>query len=221
MRNFLLLLSIYISAPICSSQTVKDIVGSSYTSILWMGIDYSQVKLYGSCAPAALPGFEKVEKEAEEIRDVYFPAWNQLILNESDKYNLARALRRSKIPSDLTMMEVRNSDTDLNNMFALKKVELSPEAILNIIQSYEMSVIDKKKGIALVFIMESMNKNTEKAIMYVTFFNIRTKEVLITERMIGRASGAGFRNYWVRPFYEVIKRIYESKYKSWKYQYLD
>jgi len=56
--------------------------------------------------------------------------------------------------------------------------------------------------------------------MYVTFFDIATKKVLITERMIGRASGVGFRNYWVRPIYEVIKRIYDSKYKSWKYHYL-
>ena len=220
LRVFSIIFAVYLSTSLCYSQTAVDVVSPS-KSILWMGIDYSQVKLYGSFAQVLKPGRPIVEKDAEEIRDVYFPAWNQLILYESKRYNLERALRRKEIVSDLTMMDVRNSDAELMIMFPRKHSTLSPEEISKIIQSYEMMVIDRTKGIALVFIVESMSKDTEKAIIHVTFFDIATKKVLITERMIGRASGLGFKNYWARPFYEVIKRIYESKYKVWKFKYLD
>ena len=118
------------------------------------------------------------------------------------------------------MIEARNAVADIENLFVNKSVSLNIAEITEIVRSYDMSVIDKKEGIALVFIMENMNKGKGNASMYVTFFNIKTKEVLLTERMVGTVMGFGFRNYWIRPVYEVIADIYEYKYRAWRNQYL-
>ena len=67
-----------------------------------------------------------------------------------------------------------------------------------------------------MFIMESMNKASAQASMYVTFIDLASGKVLLTERMTAKAAGFGFRNYWAKTVYEVLDDIKKSKYKEWK-----
>jgi hypothetical protein len=67
-----------------------------------------------------------------------------------------------------------------------------------------------------MFIMESMDKSSKQANMFVTFVDMASRKVLFTERMSGEAGGFGFRNYWVRPVSEVIEKIQKRKYKEWR-----
>ncbi len=52
--------------------------------------------------------------------------------------------------------------------------------------------------------------------MWVTFFDIASKTVLLTEKMSGKAGGAGFRNYWARAYYNVMDKIQKKEYLKWK-----
>ena len=82
--------------------------------------------------------------------------------------------------------------------------------VQGIIDSYR--VPDDMQGVGLVFIAESYSKPNVKGAYYVTFFDISTKKVLITERMLGKPSGFGLRNYWAGSYNNVLKVI-GKKYK--------
>ena len=48
---------------------------------------------------------------------------------------------------------------------------------------------------------------------------MKTKKVLMTERIIAKATGIGFRNYWASTIREVIEEIDKKKYKEWRNKY--
>jgi hypothetical protein len=82
-----------------------------------------------------------------------------------------------------------------------------------IVKEYQTT---ETQGIGLVFIMESFNKNLEKGFMWVTFFDIKTKQVLLSVKMEGDAGGVGIRNHWARTFYNVLLKI---NMKEWSQKY--
>jgi hypothetical protein len=50
--------------------------------------------------------------------------------------------------------------------------------------------------------------------MWVTFVDMKSKTVLLTKHMEGKAGGFGFRNYWAKSFLNVLKSIKED-WRSW------
>jgi hypothetical protein len=89
---------------------------------------------------------------------------------------------------------------------------LEEETIFEIVNDYNP---ETQTGVGVVFIMESFNKEEEKGHMWVVFFDIPTKEVLLMEKMSGAAGGFGWRNYWARTYYNVLKEIEKTQYKAW------
>ena len=73
----------------------------------------------------------------------------------------------------------------------VKEDRFTNATIESIVRGYNFS---GKKGIGLMFIMETMNKASATASMYVTFINLSSGKVLLTERMTAKAAGFGFRN---------------------------
>ena len=73
MKKLSFIILICVNCLLTYSQSAKEIVNSKDTEILWLGIDYSQVKLYGSFAELTSPGgYNTDPKDAVEIRDRYF-----------------------------------------------------------------------------------------------------------------------------------------------------
>jgi hypothetical protein len=56
-----------------TAQTIKDVFTSSETSILYLGIDYTQARLIGG-----------TEGTGTQVRDL-FPAINNVVINEPKK----------------------------------------------------------------------------------------------------------------------------------------
>jgi trans-2-enoyl-CoA reductase len=77
----------------------------------------------------------------------------------------------------------------------------------------------KKEGIGLSFIVENFNKGSQMATVYVTFFDIASKKVLISEKLSGKAMGIGMRNYWAGAIKAMLKQIDLTEYKNWKTKY--
>ena len=71
----------------------------------------------------------------------------------------------------------------------------------------------------MVFVVDLLDKNAVNASMWVTFFSLSTKKVIFTEQLAGEAGGFGLRNYWARPFAEVIGSIKSKEWKKWKSKY--
>jgi hypothetical protein len=193
------------------SQTVKDIFNTS-TQITWFGIDYSHSKIIGSVGSFG----GKSPISAQELRDSYYPAWNHLILDEPEKFNLQAMIHRGSVTKDITVIKHLNAATSLDSMEAPVTPYYTPTEIQHFISTYP---IEGKTGIGLVFIAESMNKISDEAVYHVIFFNIETKVILLQERLKGTASGFGLRNYWAGSYAKVMAYIREEGYYKWQKEY--
>jgi len=187
------------------SQTAKEIFNSSEIPVIYLGIDFTQARLIGDGAASAA-----------DFKDKHFTAINQVIVNEPKKYDLTKAFNRSSISNDIAVTENLNAKIDADKIKSSNSSDdarLDAAAIQKVVDGY---ALDGKKGVGLVFIMESLNKTAERGSMYVTFIDMSTRKVLFTERMTGKSGGFGNRNYWVKPVFEVLEQIKKSKYKEWK-----
>jgi hypothetical protein len=190
-------------------QQVADLFNKSDVKITYLGIDYSQVKLIGSFNQFAEAG----ATGPKLIKSKYFDSWNNLVINESKKYDIAWILRKETINSDIVEISELNSKTGLETIEAENTPNYTTDFIKNYVSKYNFSI---KEGFGIVFIAESLNKNNQEGILHFVVFNLKTNEVVIQERLIEPAGGIGLRNYWARTIFEAIRELQEDKYKIWK-----
>jgi hypothetical protein len=67
--------------------------------------------------------------------------------------------------------------------------------------------------------VESFDKTGEQASMYVTFINLSSKKVLMTERLTAEPTGFGLRNYWAGAVYSMYKQISKKELRNWREKY--
>lgn len=205
---------IFISMAISIQQKAQNKEGDVFTKdeIVWIGLDFSKAKLVGQFDQGA----GVMPATGSDIKVKYIPAWNMLILNEQKKYNIGKAFRKIKVFNDIGIVEKSNSAIDVDNLITYNdyKFDNSNTTIQEIISGYSRG--EKADGIGLVFIIESFNKPAERASLYVTFFDIATKKVLFTEKMIGKPGGFGLRNYWAGSIKNILNQIDDRAYKVWK-----
>ena len=197
-----------------SAQTIKDVFTSSGTSILYLGIDFTQTRLIGE---ATVKGID--------MRDKYFPGINDLVINEPKKFDLQKAFNKTKINNDLGIVAKRNKNVNAEDIMSANSSDysrLKEEDINKLVREIDF---EQKKGIGLLFIVEGMIKGAKKgddsySSVWVTIVDMGANKVLMTERMEGNTSGGiSFRNYWANTIYDVIEHIDKKKYKKWKKKY--
>ena len=180
----------------------------SYT---YLGIDYSQAKFIGDFAHFSDAG----KTSMVYIKTEYFGRWNAVVENESEKYDIAGAMRKGNMKYDINQAAKINSKTVVEDMEASYYEELTRNNIEELVKNYSIS---SKEGIGFIFIAEYLNKTQENACFHFVAFNMNSREVLIHKRYIGVVGGFGLRNYWIRPVYEVIRQI-SKDYNSWKQEH--
>lgn len=198
----LLLLSIN---KIAFTQTLSDFLGSSQSKMTWLGIDFSEARLYGDAT-----------SENWYMKDRYFPSINDLVILEPKKYDVAKAFRKNNVAFELSITRKVNDNLDIDK-FKTNSTEdlrrLNPEKIDSMIEKYDFG---KNSGFGVVFIMEGMDKVSKTASIFVTIVNMDSKKVLLTKRMVAPPRGFGFRNYWAYTVFLVLREIDNSQYKKWK-----
>ncbi|MCD4724133.1 MAG: hypothetical protein K8R63_04760 [Bacteroidales bacterium] len=206
MKKLILIAGIFLVFSFVSKGQYTPADVFKVDNITWYGLDFSNIKLIGS------EGFT----DPYAIKNQFFYSWNNLIITETDKYDLAGFFHKSSVENDLSIVEGRNMLPDPDELVINTNYSLGEDEVKKIISEYD---ITGKEGIGLVFIMESFNKNKELGYMWVTFFDLETKEVLLSNKMSGKPGGFGIRNYWAKSFYNVMKSIEKKKWKAWKAQY--
>jgi hypothetical protein len=209
LKKILCLFLIFPIHNVIFSQNLENIFNHSGDDIIWLGLDFTQVRLVGDLGTVS----------REELIPL-FDDINRLVISESSKYNFEAALRRDEIPYDIEIATKLNSAIDPGKIIAYASSDeqgrLNAETISVLVKQYK---IEKPEGIGLVFFMETLDKVREKGTMWVTFLSLPDRNVLFTERMTGDAGGISFRNHWSRTVYEVIDEIRATKYIEWKYRY--
>ncbi|MCK4406704.1 MAG: hypothetical protein KAV44_03415 [Bacteroidales bacterium] len=204
-KLMLIFICLIISSHALKSQEVSKIFTSKKAT--WYGLDFSKVKLIGS------EGFT----DALKIKNVFFSSWNNLIINEPAKYNLQLMFHKDTVFFDLSVVEKRNKLPEVDELVINNDTySLDKSTIDEIIKKYNTK---EKEGLGIVFIMESFDKPKRLGTMWVTFFDIASKTVLLTEKMSGKPEGAGFRNYWARTYYNVMAKIKKTEYLKWETEY--
>lgn len=213
--NMKKLLSIFFSflfiTTVAKTQDVKDLFNETDVPIVWLGIDFSQVKLIGDFFQIGEAG----EMSPAQIRNRFFPAWNELVLRESRKYDIAGMFRKDEVIYGIDPIMEINKNASLAEMETESEPNYSKEDIQNFISDYNF---DHNEGIGLLFVAESLNKYRERGTYHFVAINLANNEILLHERMAGSAGGFGLRNYWARTYYEVIREI-TGNYRSWRRAY--
>jgi hypothetical protein len=171
-------------------------------AVVWFGVDFTQAYLVGR------EGFSN----PDEIVRIYWDSWNDMILNESEKYDIAGALMKSKSEYDLTKVRERNATISADGLVKDKPHEISESDVAAVVADYSSE--EYAEGVGLVFVVENFNKLGQEATIWASFFDIATHELIQAKRFTAGPRGFGFRNYWAGAIYGTIEQMGED-YEAW------
>lgn len=199
-RLFVILFLMIHSTAVCQNvYRLKDLF--TETQIVWYGIDYTQVEMVGTFT----------NKDLHE----YYHGWNKLIIQESEKYNIAKALQRTLVTFDQVYVEQLNDQSTPIVLGVPSDKSIQKSDIAEMVSKYKSN---QTYGIGLVFIAERYHKAKSTASHYAVFFDIATKKVLLSQRYTTAPGGMGVRNFWAPTIYSAIK-LMAKNYKKWKKEY--
>ena len=212
MKKIILATVVLFTSNFIHAQKASELFTSNTLKVSWLGIDFSHTKLIGS--------FEQLQGVLEQspldVRNEFFPAWNRLIINEAQKYDVNAMMRRDNMRYEIDMIMRLNALAPIGEMEQYNAPDYTIDDIKKFVDAYNF---EGKTGVGIVFINECLNKAREEAIFHVAAINLSTKEILFCERIKGKPQGFGLRNYWAGAIYNVIKQIRNNYYGEWKARY--
>jgi hypothetical protein len=186
-RFFFSMLLVFSSVVLISAQDAARV--NSEKSLTWYGIDY------------ALAKFTLVVEDPAIIVNQYMKAINTLTITETEKYNFKTFFNKSEVSNDLDPVKARNAAIDPANLVIADAHEITLDDVKKEIRDLQT----KGEGLGVVFVAENLNKSTQTGSYWVCFFDKSTHEIVDAKRMIGKAAGIGFRNYWAGSVYNILK----------------
>ena len=197
--------------PSLFSQTIADFFNNK-AEVTWLGIDFSHVRLVGEFTQFKDAG----PMDPAEIRDRYFPSWNSLVLNEPDKYDVKGMFKLNQMKISIDMIQKLNAETQPQNMKAYEAPQYSCDEMRKYVRNYTPEAV---QGLGIVFVAEVLNKTIDMGSFFIIVLDMKTKDILLCEKMSGKASGIGVRNFWAGSIYNIIKEVKKSEYNKWKTDY--
>ena len=190
--------------------TSKDVFTSK--SIVWYGLNFTEAKMVGQFDQAMGAG----PASASDIKNKWIPNWNGLIQTEAKNFKIAEAFHKDEVFYDVTPTEKANYAINTDDLMSFNSFKFADaqKTVAKVISKLGQG--EKTEGIGVTFVVESFNKSTDEASIYVTVFDIKTKNVLILEKIVGKPMGIGLRNFWAGAVKHVIKQISSDYYSKWR-----
>jgi hypothetical protein len=208
-KKLIVTLFIALSGFTMKAQTVNDIFEPN-TKITWLGLDMTGAIFIGDR--------EKWGSQSDIQNTI--KSWNDLFLREKDKFNVTAMLRKkTPVEFKLDITQNHNAELDISNILSEKSadhIHLRKDGVEQIAAAYNYEGLT---GIGLMFNVESFNKTNNEGSLWVTFVNMATGEVLLTERMTAAPRGAGVRNYWAGAVFEIMEQVKKREYEQWRKKY--
>jgi len=207
-KKILIILFLLCIAQLVIAQRARDVF-DPHLPVTWLGLDFSQSRFIGD------HGKFKSAFNAQNL----FDALNDLMLSEKEKYDVGKMLGKQKLIFKLDVTREHNIRLDISSLLAdstgthnhLKKSDIE-----TIVQGYDF---EGNIGIGLMFNIESFNKTISEALIWVTFINMGTNEVLFSEKLGQEPGGFGLRNYWAGAIYDMMKHVRKTEFKKWQLKY--
>lgn len=188
MKKILIVISF---VAVCHLSMAQEQAFTS-SDFVWCGVDFSNVKLVGA------EGFNDVDR----IKDYFFDEWNQLLLDESDKYDFADAYYKDQRYDNISKAKERNLMPNVDELVTETPQDIDDATIKKIAAAYKG--VDNRSDLGLVYIVEDFNKTDENGKINVVFFDMNTGNVEWMKEYNVKPGGFGFRNYWARTIYEAM-----------------
>jgi hypothetical protein len=170
-------------------------------TVVWAGLDYSLVRMYGTMD----------FREPETIFPQYLEAWNGLFIQELVVHKSERLSKAThkKVVTDTEGMSKRNALAKPEQIIRqdgkfTDETHIKDEDIAAAVRSYKLS---NTSGLGLVFIVDRLVKTEQKGAVYLVYFDVATREVLAKQRVVVKAGGFGFRNYWFRVVKDALPHL--------------
>jgi hypothetical protein len=187
----------------------KDIVDRT-VPITWLGLDFTNAKFIGD------------RERFGSFSDIKYliRSWNDLIEHEYErKYNIGAALRKSKVDMKLDITNTHNDGLDVAEMLSNDKADhlrLNEDDITTTVSQYDFQGLS---GLGLMFNVESFDKLKDESVIWITFIDLSSKEVILTQRIQEHPGGANLRNLWGGSVAATIDRMRGREFDSWKKKY--
>ena len=180
---------------------------SSPDALVWCGLDYSMVKMIGTAD----------FKQPDLIFPGMLEQWNALFIKE-----MIPLLEKmtSPVQSDLAAVTARNEKASTSQIIRedgtsdemVKPTHITADNIASIVKGLKMK---HESGTGLIFVMDRLVKSQQMGCLYVVFFDVSTRKLLLSERVVTAAGGAGFRNFWFKPIKTAVAGL-PKQYKAIK-----
>lgn len=185
---------IILALALCLTGQTKN-PAQDIDELVWFGIDYTLVKFIGSSDQ-----FNDIPK----IKSYYFRTWNEIILAEKDKYDLNKAFSVNTINYNMENTIARSEARDMTGIVQFDAYSIDEEQVKSVVRLNTDPSLNK---VGAMFVMETLNKTQSVSTMWLAVFNIASGEILYLKRYTGEVGGFGFRNYYARSLYNVIKNL--------------
>lgn len=209
MKQIIIAMILCLVSSSIAQNTLKDL--SNTKDIIWFGINFSEAKMIG----AFDQGFGAGEASASSIKNKWIPSWNNLVLDEPKLFKVGDAFKKENVYYDIDANKKLNADIKTESLMSFNPYSFTnaSETIKQIVS--QLDAKEKQDGIGVVFIVESFNKTKEEAVVYVTLFDIKTKSILVSEKISSKPAGIGLRNFWAGAIKNLLKQIDKEYYHSW------
>ncbi len=194
-KIFLFLLTITCSLA-SQAQGTQKVFGSAF--MVWTGLDFSKAKMVGW-----------KDDSPHKIRDEYFKEWNLSV--DAD---LGKTFQKKSVFRDSNPIIKANGNRETEHLVANDDADLTPEAIADAVK--QIPVGQKKEGLGVVLEVQSFNKTTSMATVWVTFYDIATHEVLLTKKVTGKAAGGAPIPAWKGAISNILDKIAKTEFSAWK-----
>lgn len=214
MKSTLYTLLMAVACLSAFGQSSYDFIHNSRAQVTYYGIDFTHLQLRGTISNFGNAG----EKTEAQIRDVYFPGWNQVVVNEPSKYDFEDVFQKDLVTRNIRMITALNAEAPVDQFFPEHYTFYSENDIQAFVKDYELS---SHEGYGIVFIPELFDKENETAWIHVVVFRESDRRVLIHQRAESSPGGFGLRSYWVRTVYNLMNDIEDDYFDEWERQAVD
>ena len=205
MKRLPLILSFIVLASISAfAQSTMSALFNGEAKMVFLGYDFSGARFIGP------EGFT----DPNAIQNKYLAAWNALLVTEADKYSLQEPFKLTDqhYETNTDYLTKNNYNTNVLKNTISGSYTMSEDQVKALVEKHQFA---KEDAVGLTYAVESLNKLQEMAYVWVTFIDLNTGKVLYTEKLVGKARGFGFRNFWAGSFYSVKQLIDKTYYKKW------
>jgi len=173
----------------------------SVEEIVWYGLDFTKATFVGQFDQ----GMGLAPSTGLDIKNKWIPQWNSLIVNEPQNFDFKKFLKKKSVYNDIVFMNENNKNINVEKCMGVNPGKIERPTIDEMVKKYNSG--EKKEGVGLTFIIENFDKGSQMASVYVTYFDIKTKKVIKSDKYEGKALGIGMRNYWAGAIKAIIKQL--------------